>query len=159
MRITASSPVNIQPSRKVSFVAFALFKYPSTTLGDRIASSPGVSYSRISLPSGVTILASTPGRKLPLEPNQMSVVVVPLTTVAVSVRPCSHQQILCSGGHQGYIIPYPCLIAQSGNIPCNSLAVSAPRGAAPEKMDVTLDRSYFFINSLLRNIVMIMGGT
>ncbi len=78
MRITASSPVNIQPSRKVSFVAFALFKYPSTTLGDRIASSPGVSYSKNLLTVGGNYSGLNAGEVLTLEPNQMSVVVVPL---------------------------------------------------------------------------------
>jgi len=59
---------------------------PRFVRGD-IVSSPGVSYSWISFPSGVRILASTPGRILPLDPNQISSGVVAHTTVAVSVNP------------------------------------------------------------------------
>jgi hypothetical protein len=42
---------------------------------------------------------------------------------------------------------------------CSLAAVSAPSGAAPEKIESTLLRSYFAQRSLFRSILMMIGGT
>src|ERR1700722_3783738 len=141
---TASSPVLMNlpswSSTNVSLFALSFFKYPNTTLGDLTHSSPGWSYPVISFPSADMSFTSIPAIRHPELPNHTSIGCVEDTTVQVSVS------------------PYPCLTCQLGYCFCSASAVSWPRGAAPVKIVLTDDRSYFLSRCSFFTMAMMMGG-